>query len=126
MVQMCARDVASFGSETAKVLCRQLGLPLPGRLVGPDAFGPGSGPVLLDSMQCWGSPQEVNDCHYTLNSADCGHETDVGLICNAPPGELACRLAAKQCSGRFIAPDAVDALRLCKQFMSATKNASCS
>ena len=89
-LQMCARDQSAFDYNVAKTLCRQLRLPLPGRLVGVGAFGAGAGPVLIDSLGCWNSEEKVNECEYTLNKAECGHEGDVGLICNAPPGTPSC------------------------------------
>lgn len=38
----------SFGTHEANVVCRQLGLPLPGRSVGGSYWGSGNGPTVLD------------------------------------------------------------------------------
>lgn len=73
------------------VICRQLGLPAPGRWVGSGAFGAGSGQVLLDDISCPDSAQTLADCEYYLGSnIKCGdgHAKNVGLICNAPPSKF--------------------------------------
>ena len=79
----------SFGysANVANALCRQLGLPLPARLVDNAVFGPGSGPVLLSRIECSASAARLEQCQYELNTLQCGHDRDVGLICNAQPSK---------------------------------------
>lgn len=88
--QVCCNSSSCFGDDdtVASTLCKQLNLALPGRLVDAAAFGPGSGPVLLDRARCNGFARGINDCQFSLNTASCGHAQDVGLVCNAPPSEL--------------------------------------
>jgi len=88
-LQVCCNAPSCFGDDdpVAGVLGRQLGLPLPGRLVDAAAFGPGAGPVLLDQIKCDASAQGLNDCQFSLNTAACGHAQDVGLVCSAPPSK---------------------------------------
>lgn len=53
-LQVCCADryCMSNTDKVANTLCKQLGLPTPGRLVGTDAYGPGTGPVHMDRIVC--------------------------------------------------------------------------
>lgn len=53
-----------FDSAAADVVCRQLGLPTPGRTLPGGSFGPGpaGGPLWLRSLFCTGSEARLQDC----------------------------------------------------------------
>ena len=45
-------------------------------------FGQGSGPILLDNVQCEGSEQSVFSCpHRGIGNENCGHHEDAGIRC---------------------------------------------
>ena len=46
-------------------------------------FGKGTGPILLDNVDCTSSEDRLIDCNYDSHTADCGHREDVGLRCDA-------------------------------------------
>lgn len=73
--------------SVADTLCKQLNLPLPGRLVDTAAFGPGTGPVLLDRISCPTVGSSIDGCEYSIGNVRCNHTQDVGLICGAPKCE---------------------------------------
>ena len=47
------------------------------------AFGVGSGPILLDDVQCTGNEQWLVNCTYNPNH-NCAHFEDAGVVCAAP------------------------------------------
>ena len=71
-----------WGETESNVACRQLGF------IGANAtrkeayFGRGSGPILLDGVQCTGKESYIWDCrHWGWNDALCDHHQDVGVEC---------------------------------------------
>ena len=71
-----------WGETESNVTCRQLGF------VGANAtrseayFGQGSGPILLDDVQCTGNESYIWDCrHFGWTANDCWHGEDVGVEC---------------------------------------------
>lgn len=56
-------------------------------------FGPGSGPVhlMLDEIGDCYPPYHIDNCgHAALGYTRCGHDTDLGLLCQATLGEGGC------------------------------------
>ena len=45
-------------------------------------FGPGTGDILLDELQCTGDENSVLDCpHNGVGNNDCSHGEDAGVVC---------------------------------------------
>ena len=65
------------------VLIRQLGFQAATAIVLNAAFGPGTGPIYMDDVQCDGSESSLLDCQLGqhLGSHDCWHSKDTGVVC---------------------------------------------
>jgi len=76
-----------WGSNDAKVACRQLGFSSYGASAFSNAyFGRGTGIILLDNVGCSGREARLLDCsNYGVGrySSNCGHDDDAGVRCNA-------------------------------------------
>ena len=81
-----------FGQAEADVICRQLGFgpAKQGYRVGyfhNAHFGRGSGPILMDGLQCTGAELALADCPFRGwgSYSYCGHYEDAGVACHSPP-----------------------------------------
>ncbi|KAI5175048.1 Deleted In Malignant Brain Tumors 1 Protein [Manis pentadactyla] len=81
--------------DEAEVVCRQLGCGRAVSALGKAHFGPGSGDILLDNLQCSGAERYLGQCaHAGWSEHNCGHHEDAGVICSdaeelpppTPPG----------------------------------------
>ena len=73
-----------FGTNDARVACRQLGYPQ-GSVIRNTNTVNGTGPIFLDQLECGGSESRLVDCsHNGIGIHDCQHIEDVGVNC-APP-----------------------------------------
>lgn len=88
-LQVC-RD--SFSNDDAAIACKQMSLQLPGLAIagqrGPGVFGPGTGPIWMDDVQCLGEELKLEQCrHNGWGVSDCVHSDDVGVACNPDGAE---------------------------------------
>ena len=48
-------------------------------------FGQGTGPILLDDVECSGSEWSLFNCtHSEIGVNNCGHADDAGVVCREP------------------------------------------
>lgn len=66
----------------ATVICRQLGYPGAVAAVRNGGFGPGSGTILLDDVNCNGNENKIDECsHAGWGQSNCNHNEDAGVVC---------------------------------------------
>ncbi|XP_022087751.1 deleted in malignant brain tumors 1 protein-like [Acanthaster planci] len=69
--------------DDAEVVCRQLGFYGALASLGSARFGPGSGDILLDNLECVGLESDLFECpHLGVGNHDCHHGEDAGVVCN--------------------------------------------
>ncbi|XP_065928599.1 deleted in malignant brain tumors 1 protein-like [Magallana gigas] len=82
----------SVTDNMAAVVCRSLGLPWnTSEVYGNAVYGPGSGPIWLDNVNCEGSEISIDDCqHRVWGTHNCNHSKDVSINCS--PNDTLLRL----------------------------------
>ncbi|XP_022088748.1 deleted in malignant brain tumors 1 protein-like [Acanthaster planci] len=80
--------------KDANVICRQLGYPSASQAWYSAHFGQGSGPILLDLVDCTGHEISIDQCtHSGWFSHNCYHTSDVGVTCDVTaPSSVPVRL----------------------------------
>ena len=74
-------------------MCRQLGFPGALRATYSATFGEGTGPILLDDVECIGTETNIGECDYlSVGENNCGHEKDAGVVCLETPPTQPIRL----------------------------------
>eukprot|EP00057_Strongylocentrotus_purpuratus_P010623 XP_011665097.1 PREDICTED: deleted in malignant brain tumors 1 protein-like [Strongylocentrotus purpuratus] len=65
-----------------RVVCRMLGFQTAVRAVTRAGYGPGSGSIILDDVECLGTERSLADCpHSGYENHKCGHGEDAGAVC---------------------------------------------
>ncbi|KAL8176296.1 UNVERIFIED_CONTAM: hypothetical protein K2H54_030287 [Gekko kuhli] len=86
--------------EDATVVCKQMGCGFALEAPHSAHFGEGSGPILLDDVNCTGSEESLKDCKgQSMGEHNCNHLEDASVICS---GLFQVRLAGgpNSCAGR--------------------------
>ncbi|NXA08514.1 DMBT1 protein, partial [Sapayoa aenigma] len=72
----------SWSLEDAQVVCRSLGCGEALLALSEAQFGPGSGSILLNDVQCQGDEENLLDCsHEGIGVHNCLHKEDASVIC---------------------------------------------
>uniref|UniRef100_A0A8C4VCP6 SRCR domain-containing protein n=1 Tax=Gopherus evgoodei TaxID=1825980 RepID=A0A8C4VCP6_9SAUR len=90
----------SWDMADAKVVCKQLGcgsaVPVPGEA----AFGEGTGPIWVETLNCRGTESSLWDCPAKpWGESNCDHKEDVGVNCSGAD-ELRLVNGSSPCAGR--------------------------
>ncbi|KAG6924446.1 CD163 molecule-like 1, partial [Chelydra serpentina] len=75
----------SWDMADANVVCKQLGCGSAVSAVGEAAFGEGTGPIWVETLNCRGTESSIWDCPAKpWGESNCDHKEDVAVNCSAP------------------------------------------
>ena len=69
-----------WDDNDAVVVCKQLGYS-GGTARSGAYFGEGTGPIVLNNVNCSGSEPSMFGCGHNYVVDDCGHHNDAGVVC---------------------------------------------
>ena len=74
--------------KDAGVVCRQLGFGYALNAYRSAYYGEGSGPILIDNVNCFGYEASLFSCRHTgVGNHNCGHSEDASVRCAKTKGE---------------------------------------
>ena len=74
--------------KDARVVCRQLGFRYALNAYQRARYGQGTGPILLDDVNCFGSESSLLSCrHNGVGNHNCRHSEDASVRCGNTKGE---------------------------------------
>ena len=77
-----------WGVSSANVVCRQLGFRYAINAYPSASYGRGTGPILLDEVNCRGMESSLFSCiHAGVGYSDCDHSEDASERCGKIEGE---------------------------------------
>ena len=78
----------SWDVDDAHVVCRELGFYYALNVYRNARYGQGTGPILLDNVDCFGFELSLFSCtHKGVGNHNCDHSDDVGVRCGNTSGE---------------------------------------
>ncbi|NXR05230.1 NETR protein, partial [Sagittarius serpentarius] len=91
-----------WDDRDAEVVCRQLGLSGNPKALSWAHYGQGSGPILLDEVECSGNELSLDQCKKSdWGQQNCDHIEDAGVSCDPFTGLLCMApTRAARCGGR--------------------------
>nr|XP_025033591.1 deleted in malignant brain tumors 1 protein-like [Pelodiscus sinensis] len=93
----------SWDLADANVACKQLGCGAAVSAPGEAAFGEGTGPIWVETLDCRGTESSLWDCRAKpWGDSNCGHKEDAAVSCSALTSPSPLRLAdgGSPCAGR--------------------------
>ena len=78
-----------FDLDDATVVCKQIGYPKGKEVRHGAYYGPGSGTIWLDDVECSGREISLLHCsHGGIGVHNCTHSEDVGIVCQGMIGVM--------------------------------------
>ena len=78
----------SWDIRDARIVCKQLGFQDAGVAYLGAHFGKGSGPILIDKVDCKGFESTLSSCFRNeMGNHHCNHSQDAGVRCKGTAGE---------------------------------------